>query len=388
MPTAAPPRRADRVTLYTDANEAAAGADVIVTDTWVSMGKEEEKLARLRDLGEYKVTQELMSLAKPDAIFIHCLPADRGYEVEAEVIDGPQSVVWDEAENRLHAQKALLVWLLRQELSGRAAVVERAQRRERRPLGVAAWDRLNGPQRIAGVDLARGLAVIGMFAAHLLWIDDSRLRGCLHLDRRRRRALLDPVRDARRRLDRARDRGRATAAGRRAAHSREGASPCARRCCGSSASALIAHGVPVFVILPAYAILFLLALPLVSLGARTLLPARGRARRSSMPFVQVLLDAPARSGRRQSGQLVAAGDRLALPVPGVDRVRRRRPRRRPRRHPAHRACSCGCSAPAPLLAADRLRAGRRDRRRPGRRGDVVLGRGVDGARRTPAACSR
>ena len=103
------------VTLYTDANEAAAGADVIVTDTWVSMGKEEEKLARLRDLGAYKVTQELMTLAKPDAIFIHCLPADRGYEVEADVIDGPQSVVWDEAENRLHAQKALLVWLLRQD---------------------------------------------------------------------------------------------------------------------------------------------------------------------------------------------------------------------------------------------------------------------------------
>ena len=103
------------VTLYTDANEAAAGADVIVTDTWVSMGKEEEKLARLRDLGEYKVTQDLMALAAPEAIFIHCLPADRGYEVDAEVIDGPRSVVWDEAENRLHAQKALLVWLLRQD---------------------------------------------------------------------------------------------------------------------------------------------------------------------------------------------------------------------------------------------------------------------------------
>jgi ornithine carbamoyltransferase len=102
------------VTLYTDANEAAAGADVVVTDTWVSMGKEEEKLARLRDLGAYKVTQDTMSLARRDAIFIHCLPADRGYEVDAEVIDGPQSVVWDEAENRLHAQKALLVWLLRQ----------------------------------------------------------------------------------------------------------------------------------------------------------------------------------------------------------------------------------------------------------------------------------
>ncbi|HAN25706.1 MAG: ornithine carbamoyltransferase [Microbacterium sp.] len=103
------------VTLYTDPLEAAAGADVVVTDTWVSMGKEEEKLARLRDLGAYKVTNETMALAASDAIFIHCLPADRGYEVDAEVIDGPQSVVWDEAENRLHAQKALLVWLLRQQ---------------------------------------------------------------------------------------------------------------------------------------------------------------------------------------------------------------------------------------------------------------------------------
>jgi ornithine carbamoyltransferase len=107
-------RTGGSVTLYTDPVEAAAGADVVVTDTWVSMGKEEEKLARLRDLGAYKVTQEIMGLARPDAIFIHCLPADRGYEVDAEVIDGPQSVVWDEAENRLHAQKALLVWLLRQ----------------------------------------------------------------------------------------------------------------------------------------------------------------------------------------------------------------------------------------------------------------------------------
>ena len=100
------------VTLMTDVNEAAAGADVVVTDTWVSMGKEEEKLARLRDLGAYKVTQEVMSQADGEAIFIHCLPADRGYEVDADVIDGPQSVIWDEAENRLHAQKALLVWLL------------------------------------------------------------------------------------------------------------------------------------------------------------------------------------------------------------------------------------------------------------------------------------
>ncbi|GAA1696205.1 ornithine carbamoyltransferase [Microbacterium sediminicola] len=103
------------LTLYTDPLEAAAGADIIVTDTWVSMGKEEEKIARLRDLGGYKVTTETMQLADPEAIFIHCLPADRGYEVDSEVIDGPQSVVWDEAENRLHAQKALLVWLLQQD---------------------------------------------------------------------------------------------------------------------------------------------------------------------------------------------------------------------------------------------------------------------------------
>ena len=102
------------IALVTDPVEAAAGADVIVTDTWVSMGKEEEKIARIRDLGEYKVTSETMNRADPEAIFIHCLPADRGYEVDSEVIDGPQSVVWDEAENRLHAQKALLVWLLRQ----------------------------------------------------------------------------------------------------------------------------------------------------------------------------------------------------------------------------------------------------------------------------------
>ncbi|MFY9714936.1 MAG: ornithine carbamoyltransferase [Microbacterium sp.] len=100
------------ITLLADPVEAAAGADVVVTDTWVSMGKEEEKLARIRDLGAYKVTPQTMALADPGAIFIHCLPADRGYEVDSDVIDGPQSVVWDEAENRLHAQKALLVWLL------------------------------------------------------------------------------------------------------------------------------------------------------------------------------------------------------------------------------------------------------------------------------------
>ncbi|MGR6740406.1 ornithine carbamoyltransferase [Microbacterium sp. F1-18] len=103
------------VTILVDPLETASGADVIVTDTWVSMGKEEEKIARIRDLGAYKVTQQTMDAAADGAIFMHCLPADRGYEVDADVIDGSDSVVWDEAENRLHAQKALLIWLLRQQ---------------------------------------------------------------------------------------------------------------------------------------------------------------------------------------------------------------------------------------------------------------------------------
>ena len=100
------------VTLFTDPDEAAAGTDVMITDTWVSMGKEDEKAERISVFGGYRVDADLMALAKPDALFMHCLPADRGYEVTADVIDGPQSVIWDEAENRLHAQKALLVWLL------------------------------------------------------------------------------------------------------------------------------------------------------------------------------------------------------------------------------------------------------------------------------------
>ncbi|MBH0010453.1 ornithine carbamoyltransferase [Salinibacterium sp. SWN1162] len=102
------------IAIITDPAEAVAGADVVVTDTWVSMGKEDEKAVRVASLGAYKVDAAMMALAKPDAIFLHCLPADRGYEVEADVIDGPQSVIWDEAENRLHAQKALMIWLLDQ----------------------------------------------------------------------------------------------------------------------------------------------------------------------------------------------------------------------------------------------------------------------------------
>ncbi|GAA2059101.1 ornithine carbamoyltransferase [Leifsonia soli] len=105
-------RTGGSVTVLTDPAEAAAGADVMVTDTWVSMGKEDEKAERVAVFGDYTVDARLMGLAAPDAVFLHCLPAYRGYEVTADVLDGPQSVIWDEAENRLHAQKALLAWLL------------------------------------------------------------------------------------------------------------------------------------------------------------------------------------------------------------------------------------------------------------------------------------
>ena len=105
------------------AKEAANGADVVVTDTFVSMGQDEEKDARLAAfLPEYQVNEELMSIAKPDAIFMHCLPAHRGEEVTSSVLDGPQSVVWQEAENRLHAQKALLYTLLKRPKSAKQKV--------------------------------------------------------------------------------------------------------------------------------------------------------------------------------------------------------------------------------------------------------------------------
>ncbi|SEP63632.1 ornithine carbamoyltransferase [Faunimonas pinastri] len=94
-----------------DAEEAAEGADAIVTDTWVSMGDEEAE-RRHNLLMPYQVNARLMSRAKPEAIFMHCLPAHRGEEVTADVMDGPQSVVFDEAENRLHAQKGVLAWCL------------------------------------------------------------------------------------------------------------------------------------------------------------------------------------------------------------------------------------------------------------------------------------
>ncbi len=102
----------DHVTLFRDPVEAMRGAEVVTTDTWASMGQEEEKQARLKAFAGYQVTEEMMGLADKDALFMHCLPAYRDMEVAAEVIDGPQSVVWDEAENRLHAQKALIETLV------------------------------------------------------------------------------------------------------------------------------------------------------------------------------------------------------------------------------------------------------------------------------------
>lgn len=102
----------DHVTMYRDPADAVKNADVVVTDTWASMGQEDEKQARMQAFAGYQVTTEMMQLANKDALFMHCLPAYRGMEVAAEVIDGPQSVVWDEAENRLHAQKALVEALI------------------------------------------------------------------------------------------------------------------------------------------------------------------------------------------------------------------------------------------------------------------------------------
>jgi ornithine carbamoyltransferase len=99
-------------TAFDDAEKAVAGADVVVTDTWISMGKEAEEADRTTVFAPFSLTTELMALAKPDAVALHCLPAYRGKEIAAEVLDGPQSVVWDEAENRRHAQKAVMTFLL------------------------------------------------------------------------------------------------------------------------------------------------------------------------------------------------------------------------------------------------------------------------------------
>lgn len=100
------------VTVTTDPQAAARGADVLVTDTWTSMGQENDGLDRVGPFRPFQINAALLDSADSDAVVLHCLPAHRGYEITDEVIDGPHSAVWDEAENRLHAQKALLVWLL------------------------------------------------------------------------------------------------------------------------------------------------------------------------------------------------------------------------------------------------------------------------------------
>jgi ornithine carbamoyltransferase len=105
-------RHGGDIELTDDPDEAVAGADCVVTDTWVSMGQQDEARRRKQLLAPYAVDTKLMRKAAPNAIFLHCLPAYRGSEVAAAVIDGPQSAVWDEAENRLHAQKAILAWCL------------------------------------------------------------------------------------------------------------------------------------------------------------------------------------------------------------------------------------------------------------------------------------
>lgn len=102
-----------RVTTHRDAAAAVSGADVVVTDTWISMGQAHAE-AKLAAMTPYQVNDALMALAKPDALFLHCLPAHRGEEATASVIDGPQSCVWEEAENRIHAQKSVLRWVFGQ----------------------------------------------------------------------------------------------------------------------------------------------------------------------------------------------------------------------------------------------------------------------------------
>ena len=101
------------VTLTGDPQAAVDGADALVTDTWTSMGQENDGLDRVGPFRPFQINTALLAKADAEAVVLHCLPAHRGEEITDEVLDGPQSVVWDEAENRLHAQKALLVWLLR-----------------------------------------------------------------------------------------------------------------------------------------------------------------------------------------------------------------------------------------------------------------------------------
>jgi ornithine carbamoyltransferase len=104
--------RLDCIKVFRDPLDACRNADVVTTDVWTSMGYEAESAERMKAFADWRVDREMMAAAHPDALFMHCLPAHRGEEVEADVIDGPQSVVWDEAENRLHVQKALMEYLV------------------------------------------------------------------------------------------------------------------------------------------------------------------------------------------------------------------------------------------------------------------------------------
>ncbi|MFM7014466.1 MAG: ornithine carbamoyltransferase [Actinomycetota bacterium] len=99
------------IEIFSDPKQACQDADVLTTDTWISMGQESEKDKRIAEFAGFELNSELLALAKKDAIVLHCLPAYRGYEISAEVLDGEQSAIWDQAENRLHAQKALMVFL-------------------------------------------------------------------------------------------------------------------------------------------------------------------------------------------------------------------------------------------------------------------------------------
>lgn len=111
----------DHYAHFDDPMDACRGADLVTTDVWTSMGFEAENEERMRDFADWQVDEDMMKVANPGALFMHCLPAHRGEEVSAEVIDGPQSVVWDEAENRLHVQKALMEYLLIGKIEGDCA---------------------------------------------------------------------------------------------------------------------------------------------------------------------------------------------------------------------------------------------------------------------------
>jgi ornithine carbamoyltransferase len=105
-------RNGARITVTDSVEEAARGADAIYTDVWASMGKEEEADDRAQVFGEYQVNDKVVAMAKKDALVMHCLPAHRGQEITHDVLEGPQCIAFDHAENRLHIQKAIMVWLV------------------------------------------------------------------------------------------------------------------------------------------------------------------------------------------------------------------------------------------------------------------------------------